>query len=206
MHIHLRKEVFELLKDDIGKTIKYDDFDRIGRNEYSQILDNSYLFKILFNDEHEIKQVAEKMIKDDYNGEYQEFQNSIQEFIDKKINEIKDYSYFKSFNSINSKGLYFKNTEIKQHLWIKENKIIASGFSISSFVFIPRIIEQLFYITDKFGEPSFEDTKTIEWKFDNDLKTIIILPKKITKDEKNIVIIVGKYEYLENTDIWKTNI
>ena len=117
----------------------------------------------------------------------------------KYLNEIKE-------QEIETEEWILSEININQNYWIKNGIIEASGFCISSDRHISLLLEQMFYITDIFGEPSFEDTKTIEWNFENGQKIIIVLPKKVTKVRSNFHIISGKIDFLNKTEVWKTNL
>jgi len=96
--------------------------------------------------------------------------------------------------------------EVLQRFWIENEIVVATGISFSSDSKIESILAQLFFITDEFGTPFFEDTKLLEWELSNELKIILILPKKINKDEKRLNIICGKKQFFDKTDVWKTNL
>jgi hypothetical protein len=100
---------------------------------------------------------------------------------------------------------YFR-INILQKFWINEKEIIASGFYISSDSQTETLLAQVFFITDEFGEPSSENTKFIEWDIDNELKIVLVLPKKISKEETCFSLLCGKKNFFEKTDIWKTNL
>jgi len=96
--------------------------------------------------------------------------------------------------------------EVLQRFWVENEIVVATGLSFCSDSRIESLLAQVFFITDEFGAPIFEDTKLLEWELSNELKIILILPKKINKDEKRFNIICGKKDFFEKTDVWKTNL
>jgi len=101
----------------------------------------------------------------------------------------------------------FVKIEVLQRFWIENKIVVATDFSFfSSDLIIESILAQLFFITDKFGTPIFEDTKLLEWELSNELKLILILPKKINKDDKCLNVICGEKYFFDKTDVWKTNL
>jgi len=184
MYTLLRNDIIEEINKSLGKELPKDCV-RDGRIEYTSWIESEEYIKFeLEEDEINIK------FKEDFElaKKYSNFTDSYENYLERKKIE-KLYSI-----------------RIKQHYWIKDKYIIASGLKFYSEEYLPVLLRHMFYITDKLGEPSFEDTKTIEWNLINGLKTIIVLPPKNLKNRYYFLIISGKKEFFDKTDVWKTNI
>jgi len=193
MYIILREDIFDFLGKSLGKPLAENSI-RIGRIEYGQSINTEYIIKIESEkDEIEFKMNRDYELRKTYDkniGTYDEYKNKHLEehlLIEKKETLRQIYIY--------------------QHYWINDDEIVvASGLKISSDSYCNMLLGQTFYITDKFKDPSFEDTKSIEWNLINGFKSIIILPKKISKGARHYSIIYGKKDFFDKTEVWKTNI
>ena len=200
MYIILREDIIKLLDKSIGTALTEDYF-RTGRIEYKTRLDTNDFLRIKFSKEEEIDYIESHLSIDNYESLKKVSKNTPNTYEEYKKQRFNDHMKWE-------KSQIIFNNNISQIFWVKDNIIIASGYSFSSsHEYIATILAQIFYLTDEIGEPSFEDTKTIEWNLINGLKKIIVLPKKISKDwKKTFFIISGKKDFFDKTDIWKTNL
>ena len=216
MNIILHKDIIELLNNSIGNSLP-NNCTRIGRIEYNKYLESeSFLFEETVNCDNigkiEYKQDSKndcllKIELDKNFFNYDDFKCSFQDGGSIMINNKRIDSFEKYL--FDELELMERKTSISQRFWIKNNKIVASAFCIySDYWILNDILEKLFYITDNFNEPNYEDTKTIEWNLLNKIKTIIVLPKKyvLVKNSYRFTIISGEMDFMGKNDVWKTNL
>jgi len=191
MIIDLREDVISCLKTFIGEDLPEQCF-RSGRIEYCHPLNNDIFFNVLFT-----KEDIQFEIELNFNKE--RYENI------KKYSDIKDYEEWKNNEIENYKKRINEDISrdvlISQYYWTPQKKVIATGLKFFSKDSLDSLLANILFFTDEFGEPNFEDTKTIEWNVDNDFRLIIILPKR-----QYFSVLYGEKIFFDKTEVWKTNL
>jgi len=200
MYINLREDVITCLKTFIGQELPEGCF-RSGRIEYNQHHNNDMFFNVGFLEED-----IQQEIKMNFNKErYEAFKERGLE----KYSNVRDYKEWMNKEIEEYKKRVNENVSYKisisQYYWISETKIIATGLKFFSIKHLSSLLANIYFYTDEFGEPNFEDTKNIEWDIDDNSRLIIILPKK-TKNGQYFSVLFGEKIFFERTEIWKTNL
>jgi len=180
MYFELKIRLISFLQQALSRPIP-NNFFRYGRIQYIKYLAYKDVISIELNEQEQERELSNKKYSEEDGEHYEEYS-----CFDFWIN-IRHSLWASNVNSIDASGLYFE----------ADINIIYS------------ILSQIYFMTDILGEPSFEDTKKIEWDLDpiKNKKVIILLPSKINKNQRretgSFSILVGTNDFFDNYDVWK---
>ena len=188
MYIKLRGDIIDLLWKEIEKPFQHD-ITRTGRIQYTKDLNKNIFINCEFDDD-EIEDIKIRKLA---------FEIEISEY-KKKHNNTNDIpSHLVYEEPIPNIKLY-----VRQSFWVKDKYVCASGYRFEAEEEdLNVLLRQIYYMTDSFGEPKFEDTKKIEWDLLNKKKIIILLPKKTIREYYSFSILSGQTDFFDTSEVWK---